>query len=241
MAELRQRFEMPNDSNRWDCPLFKVRVGEDASSSLSSPESSSAVHGAQKPAIKSSFKRSNALPAALHPDLTLSSNTPVIEKPVISPSSLSFSGVAAPARGSEETSSGFLSPETSISEICAFFSSSSPSSGGGGSGGSGLPRPNSSTIAAQKGSASLLYELDRTSLRVLQLVVQHLQQQPFLGQGSSSLRLDEFDRELTLHRHVGLAELQRHRQQFLKLNSQHPPASSSQVGALFIDFLATQL
>ena len=193
---------MPNDSNRWDCPLFKVRVGEDASSSLPSPESSSAVHGAQKPAIKSSFKRSNALPRTLQPDLNPSSDIPTpIEKSIIAPSSLSFSGVAAPARGSEETSSGFLSPQISISEICAFFSSSSPSSGG--SGGSGLPRPNSSTIAAQKGSASLLYELDRTSLRVLQLVVQHLQQQPFLGQGSSSLRLDEFDRELTLHRHVG--------------------------------------
>ena len=37
---------------------------------------------------------------------------------------------------------------------------------------------------------------------------------------------------------AGLAELQRNRQQFMKLNSQHPPA---EVGSLFIDFLVAQL
>jgi hypothetical protein len=89
------------------------------------------------------------------------------------------------------------------------------------------------------------------------------QQQEHPRAGSVSVRMDEFQREITLHRPAGmlaarlrylrlefmrslplpagLAELQRHRQQFMKLNSQHPPASSAEVGSLFIDFLAAQL
>jgi hypothetical protein len=27
LEDLRQRFEPPNESNRWDCPLFKVHMG----------------------------------------------------------------------------------------------------------------------------------------------------------------------------------------------------------------------
>jgi tRNA uridine 5-carbamoylmethylation protein Kti12 len=79
--------------------------------------------------------------------------------------------------------------------------------------------------------------LDRTSQRIIQLIAAH-QTETVEG---TPLKFAEFDRELTLHRHAGLAELQRHRRQFVKINGQHPPGSSKAVGASFIDFLALQL
>lgn len=51
----------------------------------------------------------------------------------------------------------------------------------------------------------------------------------------------DFDRTLALHRHVGLAELQRHRRQFVKTNSSAPPDDFHILGSLFLDFLALNL
>jgi tRNA uridine 5-carbamoylmethylation protein Kti12 len=55
------------------------------------------------------------------------------------------------------------------------------------------------------------------------------------------LLFPEYDRSLALHRHVGLAELQRHRRQFVKASSYLPPASQQDAGATFLDFLALHL
>lgn len=99
------------------------------------------------------------------------------------------------------------------------------------------PAPNSSTVAAQHAEPDLLYELDRTSQGILATLLAH-QSENVEG---TPVKFAEFDREITLHRHAGLAELQRHRRQFVKINGRNPPATSRAVGALFIDFLANQL
>lgn len=55
------------------------------------------------------------------------------------------------------------------------------------------------------------------------------------------LIFQDFDRTLALHRHVGLAELQRHRRQFVKTNSNMPHTSPNALGSAFIDSLALNL
>jgi hypothetical protein len=62
---------------------------------------------------------------------------------------------------------------------------------------------------------------------------------PFNSPGTPLIFTDHA-RSLALHRHVGLAELQRHRRTFVKSNSYMPPASAA-AGATFIDFLAMHL
>ena len=102
------------------------------------------------------------------------------------------------------------------------------------------PPPNSSTLSNQRANADLLYELDRTSQKILQTIVAHQSQQTDWSEGTP-MRFLEFDRALTLHRHVGLAELQRYRRQFVQINGRNPPTSSKAIGTSFIDFLASQL
>ena len=51
----------------------------------------------------------------------------------------------------------------------------------------------------------------------------------------------DYDRTLALHRHVGLAELQRHRRQFVKTNSNMSHSTLKALGSSFIDSLASNL
>ena len=60
----------------------------------------------------------------------------------------------------------------------------------------------------------------------------------FIG---TPLIFQDFDRTLALHRHVGLAELQRHRRQFVKTNGNMSQSTSKVLGSAFIDCLALNL
>lgn len=191
MADLRQRFEPPNESNRWDCPLFKVHMGR---SQLPAPPSpplsahlscttagcSGANSGAMNPSprpglAKSSFKR--AAPPPSRPPVPVPEEEEASCPPAPAPgpapatipmaasssscSSVSFSGTTAAARDVDADPS-FQSPEAVVLSICDHFFS--------GDRAAPAPAPaNASTAAVQKGDAALLYELDRTSMRVLQV------------------------------------------------------------------------
>ena len=102
-----------------------------------------------------------------------------------------------------------------------------------------VAQPNSSTVSVPHGSADLLYELDYISQQIAHAIAAH-QSGPDKQEGTP-LKLPAYDRCLELHRTVGLAELQRHRTQFVRLNSKHPPADATQAGAMFVDFLALNL
>mmetsp|Transcript_17144 Transcript_17144/g.24809 ORF Transcript_17144/g.24809 Transcript_17144/m.24809 type:complete len:366 (-) Transcript_17144:289-1386(-) len=227
LQDLRRRFEAPNESNRWDSPLFKVCMGDAAKDSdilQASPVVASSAPVVPKP---SSFRRA---PSKLPPTPSPSPAVPAIHSSSSnsnsSISAVSFSGTTPAARGAVDLAmAGFLSCERCLAAVCEHLLSS----------GAQAATPNSSTLHLPRGQADLLYELDRTS----QQVVQAIAAQQALSAGP--LRLEEFDRALSLHRVVGMAELQRHRQQFLRLNSQHPPPSSAAAGTLFIEFLASQI
>ena len=101
------------------------------------------------------------------------------------------------------------------------------------------PTPNSSTVPKKHdATAGLLYQLDQISSEIIQVVITH--QKDAVCEGTPIV-FNDFDRTFAIHRHVGMAELHRHRRQFVKVNSMHPPSSGLDIGAAFIDFLAKQL
>eukprot|EP01031_Cornospumella_fuschlensis_P034083 gene34083-41254_t len=227
-ADLRLRYEAPIESNRWDAPLFKVnslppgdnecnKVTEELTSKIvTSPSTAPAVKA------KSSWKPKKSL------QKPTDSETPVV--PTVAeevqqdkgPKGLWFSGSMS---GVTDDLSAFQSAEEVLVAIGAYFSTAQ------------APTPNSSTVIAQHAQADLLYELDRTSQQITQVLVTH---QADNVEGTP-VRLVEYDRMLTMTRFSSMAELQRLRRQWVKINAQHPPSSTQAIGASFIDFLAVHL
>ena len=261
------RYEAPNEANRWDFPLFKVTVCPDQSGisklsvaeeinlgslSLTEPPkaeacdanlalagTSTAVEAPATPApvpVKSLFtsswkpKKKVAAASSAGSDDTASVftmsaasvNTTATTQSTAK--AISFSGTMVVQ---EDTAiSGFLAVEETFSKMDEYF------------GGAVAAPPNSSTIATQRANADLLYELDRVSQQIIQVIVAHQTEGMVEG---TPLKFVEYDRALTLNRHTGLAELQRYRRQYVKINGQHPPTSSKAIGTSFIDFLALHL
>jgi hypothetical protein len=100
------------------------------------------------------------------------------------------------------------------------------------------PMPNPATVATPHANADLLYLLDKISQDVMKAIIAHQNADTSL---SNPLVFREYDRVLELHRIVSMAELQRHRRHFIKVNTQIPPRNEIVIGAAFIDFLALQL
>lgn len=226
-ADLRLRYEAPNESNRWDAPLFRVNalpntgessdvgkyavIANDINVSLD-------TNSTPAPAVKakSSWKPKKASTTAPAP-------VAVAEMPTEqSPKGLWFSGSMA---GVVDDLSTFQSTDAVLQAMSAYFSTAQ------------APTPNSSTVIAQHAQADLLYELDRTSQQITQVLVTH-QAENVEG---TPVRLEEYDRILTMTRFTSMAELQRLRRQWVKINAQHPPNSTQAIGASFIDFLAVHL
>lgn len=100
------------------------------------------------------------------------------------------------------------------------------------------PMSNPATVATPHASADLLYLLDKISQDVMKTIIAHQIADTSL---SNPLVFREYDRVLELHRIVSMAELQRHRRHFIKVNTQIPPRNEIIIGSAFIDFLALQL
>jgi tRNA uridine 5-carbamoylmethylation protein Kti12 len=230
MEELRRRFEPPNDSNRWDNPLFKVKMfhaddcttASNATTDNNQSEPSSAANEV-KATKKSSWKpKKKTTEPTTDNDTTITKN-PDVQKPTADDSQgLSFSGSLVTA--SEELAA-FEEYSVALEKIFDHLSNAT------------APLPNSSTVVHQHADADLLYELDRTSQKIVQVIMSH-QAENIEG---TPVKFVEYDRAITLHRPVTLAELQRYKNQYVKINAQHPPNTSKAIGSSFIDFLAAQL
>ena len=271
--ELRQRFEAPNSSNRWDNPLFHVNMTpstKDAiledlkknlkavSSTLVSSPAGNAVNMPPQPPEpsnsndasapkKSAFRRApnkkrveptQSVPA------TVSDDAAVLETTESSPPSssavadlksqkLTFSGTVreevsqpASADSSSLTDGDDISIEACCDRIAQFIKTAV------------APPPNPATMPTPHLKADMLYLLDKTSQDVVTTIIRH---QSSAANSTDPLLFVEYDRALEIHQVVSMAELQRHRRQFIKMNSQIPPSNEADVGALFIDFLALQL
>lgn len=234
LEDLWKRFEAPNDANRWDNPLFRVRNSSqtniESSSTTESPSDISTMSplAATAPAPAAKSVKSSWKPKKKKEDSTIASLNSVDNTNDILPASENvMSGLSI--SGTTVTNSDNLSSFVDLSEIFAPMTDYLLHAN--------LPLPNSSTVTATHAQADLLYELDRTSQRIVQMIMVH-QADALEG---TPLKFLEFDRVLTLNRLISPGELQRYRSQFVKVNSQHPPSTSLAVGVSFIEFLALHL
>jgi tRNA uridine 5-carbamoylmethylation protein Kti12 len=100
-----------------------------------------------------------------------------------------------------------------------------------------IPVPNSSTVVAPHAQADLLYELEKVTQQIVQLISLH---QKDCVEGTPII-FSDYNRTLTLLRLVSMAELQRHKKHFVKSNGQLPPSNAVLIGTAFLDYLASQI
>jgi tRNA uridine 5-carbamoylmethylation protein Kti12 len=100
-----------------------------------------------------------------------------------------------------------------------------------------LISPNVSTISIPHTNPNHLYELDRITQIVVKLIISH-QNDKVAG---TPIIFDDYDRIMTLHRFVGIGELQRFRKQFMKANGMMENRDKINIGTSFIDYLSGQL
>lgn len=248
LVELRRRYEAPIAKNRWDTPLFHVYSSQPPCTATSSADATTAplpspllpcdpssLPAPPAPPKKSAWKKKDTLPAAPSDESTSDNN--ILRPPETT--ALSFSGSFL----NTTTVSNALTPtlvmqqilgeasplpqmmKHSLETVVEYFQSAV------------APKPNSSTVPIVHASADLLYELDSISQDIVQAAHTHIRDAPV----GTPLMLRDYHRTLEIHRPVSLAELQRHRRMFVKVNSQHPPTSAAAIGSSFVDFLATQL
>lgn len=272
--ELRQRFEAPNSSNRWDFPLFHVDMtpaGFDsrqfeavlsglASAAVSTPPSESLSAANQPPPVPvsgiivepvnkkpSAFRRTprkTVEPSADPPAIDVEiGQLPVGElsvpiTTVFTPKhqKLTFSGTvrddytASSASVIADTSENFLAEDASPEHCCELIRNFIKTAV--------APAPNPATVATPHLKANMLYLLDKISQEVVTTIVNH---QNISANATDPLLFTDYDRALELHRVVSLAELQRHRRQFVKVNAQIPPCNQIDIGSSFIEFLALHI
>lgn len=245
--DLKRRFEAPNEKNRWDTPLFLVDmtcagVNETSeSTSLSTTTATSTLTATEETcdleARKDSSTSTIFSSSSWRPSSKSSSSQSSFQRKSVSSESLSASDSKEPSQDSEAllSFSGTMAsrPETLGELADASFErilhhlTSQPTL-----------LPNNSTVSVPHGSANLLYELDKTSQRIVAQMIHH--QASDCAEGAPII-FTEFNRTLELHRPVGQQELQRHRRQFVSLHSKHPPSDTAAIGAKFVDFVASQL
>jgi len=257
MHDLQLRFESPDEKNRWDSPLFVIDNNSKNSSKIESvfktliittSESASSPVGAatsatpqteseqpleinikQQPAapIKSSWKRNTQKKNAIigDDDEAASVITAIQSSTKKSTTGqLSISGTVI-----DNTKCAHVRSMDSFDEvfpkILHYFNTAI------------APTPNASTLPIHHASADALYELDSISKRISDAILLH-QNNSLEG---TPIIFIEYNRTLELHRHVSIAELQRHRKQFIKINSMHHADSQQEIGSQFIEFLSQNI
>ena len=231
--ELCRRFEAPLEKNRWDTPLFLVDMSPPRAGAGGEVEGAGSGAGAADPlqaeqtvftCSSSSWRRPASSSSFVAASSSASSGASSFKRPAAQGGGgLTFSGSV-----SAGPSGRGLAPEASFPRILDQLLS--------------VPtlQPNSSTTAAPHGSADQLTELHRVAQQIHLAITAHQ------TDAAGSLRpiiFGQYDRTLELHRFVSVSELQRHARQFVSLHSKRPPEAQTaqQIGATFIDFLASQL
>lgn len=302
MKQLRMRYEFPNDKNRWENPLFHVKMGEmdptaDAPPSISTPVSQAAADSSPDGVPQTVFEKvSDATAKPVAPKK--SSWKPKGSKKIaetVATTAVAVATMHVDPKGSGETGVWFsgshvkqpvftssgesgdsgalqdFSPAAVCQRVLNFIYSSSVTGGATGStsGNKGnLPAsvhpspagqmPNASTMSMPHVQANILYELDRVSALVTNKIIAHVKQHPAdsaftITDVVPPLLLPEYDRVFNIHKQITVAELHRHRRQFVKVNTLCPPvihttdglsdndSLCASLGCLYIDFLSAQL
>lgn len=235
------RYEKPNESNRWDKPLFFVDMTPERKADGASSET---LNNETEESLKSdSTSIMPLIETQSQPPVTVFSSWKSAKK---SSSSQSVVSQVSTARESDQkgvyfsgnkvsdvtSNCGEVRTETSsspnqvIEEILSYFETAV------------APAPNLATKPVRHAGAELLYQLDRVSQTIVQLITAHQQEHT---DGTPLILKDFNSHVLVLPRYVGAQELQRLRRQFVKMNSSHPPENSVDVGGKFVEFLRNQI
>lgn len=99
------------------------------------------------------------------------------------------------------------------------------------------PPPNASTLPQPLSGTSFLYELDQTTASMVTLVMES-QRSSVPG---DTLALPPATDRLELRRPVTLAELHRHRRQFITYMKMHPVDDSKKIANMFVQYLNNTL
>ena len=93
--------------------------------------------------------------------------------------------------------------------------------------------PNQSTQSQPLASTNFLYQLDKSTQDVVQAVLA-AQKTSVPG---DQIKVQDAKEPLTYMRPMNLAELQRHRRQFITYSKSHPVADTSKIANLFVQYL----
>ena len=229
-ADLRRRYEMPNERNRWDCPMFRVdmtplETKNTAVDAVNVDTISTEQKGGESQARVSSFRRktSSGSSATTSTVLTLKKSTkndsmgssnPLVFNRLDERSSSSVSNACGSGHSRDE-----LLPDIVIQSVVNYFDRAA---------GEPAVTPNSSTVKAPTGAADLLDELEVACSDVVSAIRTHQLSDGGVGM---PLLLKRYDRSLNLSRIVSPAELARYQAQFIKMTSSKPPSDGIIGGA----------
>lgn len=242
MEDIRRRFERPNQANRWDKPLFIVNVTPDLGVSSHCAEVGEKVISSQplEPLLVTSEPQETSPPVVFATSAWTSKKARNVSNSASSvvsgaslrpaeggPKGVYFSGSLNSAGCSNDlVSTDSNNVDEIIRQIVTYFDTAE------------VPVPNAATMQVRHADAGLLYQLDRVSMTISQLVMSHQQNHS----DGTPLVLTEYNSlVVALPRYVSLAEVQRLRRQFVKINSQHPPEDSIDISAKYVEFLMNQL
>ena len=245
LADLRRRYEMPNERNRWDCPMFRVDMTPIEEKKAATPTASVAAASSkgagvgEAPARISSFRRKTSSGSSVAASTVstvkkvgdstgarASASDPLVFNRLDERGSAGGGGTSS---GDAECDGTESSPESVLRGIVDYFDRAA---------GEPSVTPNSSTVKAASGAADLLDELEVVCADIVSSIQTHQLSEGGLG---IPLLLKRYDRSLNLPRIVSPAELARSQAQFIKMQRSKPPSDSIAGGTSFVDFVANQL
>lgn len=286
MEDLRRRFESPNESNRWDKPLFQVNmmaaIHPTIPTATDKDDTDTLVLVASEDTTKSSLS-DKPFPVATDGDAGARTSQPLVATknghgdnlvqlevqlqssapPHIPTTTVFSSWKSKKAKAKPHTDDGSVSTQQTVSSSSCFIKKSTANSNVYFSGSRAVdevvltddgpedviklicayfhtaeaPQPTAATNTVRHSNAHLLYQIDKVSQTITQNIVLHQQKQ---SPGTPLVFREYNSYSLTLPRHVSMAELQRHRRQYLKVSSQHPPDTAEDIGNHFLEFLSNQ-
>jgi len=281
--DLRQRFEVPVEKNRWEAPLFEVDMTSAVVSSSSEaevPDAALQAHGSGSVFTMTTTPQSAAAGDAHEPGAEADNTTEKLDvapvRVALPPQKSSFRRFKKKTVGGSAPSVPTVTPDTSATHDAEDAAELTPVTNGDSSASQDGPirqplwfsgstvvrdavrgmspsdtsaaihayltdstkvQASAATVRLPHADAEMVYALDSVSQQIVGRIDVHQREQV---EGTPVI-FSEFDRSLTLNRRVSLQELQRHRRQFVRVNTLYAPRGKGAIGSAFIDFVANNV
>jgi protein KTI12 len=226
LDELIQRFEPPDARNRWDQPLYRVDLTPSGTASSTNQAAQDALQRSVynmhslSDAITDSAAASPAKPRAKSAASSFRKR-PSSRAPTATDSSDKLQETKPPEKNEPiETTKDVRSLEERIDEILdSFLLNVKPLKEG------------TSTAQHISGDANVLHQVDSLTQKVCAAISQ--------TPSNGTIQISEYNVTVKSGRKLGLPELKRLRQQYIRWVAQHPPADTSERGIVlsFVEYV----